>query len=74
LYLGVTPNGLTFEPMCPYGGGAFSIATWPYCNVATTTTTTGKKKRKRAIDYKSTYSDIDYTVFALFETQFMHTK
>lgn len=66
---GVTPNGLTYEAVCPYGGGAFTIRTWPNC---TSTTVTGRKRRY--INYKSTYSDIDYSVLALFETQFMYTK
>jgi len=65
---GVTPNNLTFEVICPYGGGAITVPTWPTC----LTTTTGRKKRY--VDYKSIYTDIDYTVLALFETQFMHTK
>lgn len=68
---GITPDGLTYSPVCPYGGGAFSIATWPYCNV-TMATTTGRKKRY--IDYKTIFGDIQYSVFALFETQFMYTK
>jgi hypothetical protein len=65
---GITPNNLTFLAACPYGGGSFSLPTWPVCAAAAT----GRKKR--FIDYKSIYSDIDYTVLALFETQFMHTK
>ncbi len=65
---GVTPNNSTFETPCPYGGGNFTIGTWPSCVVSPTV------RKKRFVDYNSIYGDIDYSTLVVFETQFMHTK
>ena len=66
---GITPNNMTFEPVCPLGGGTFTVAFWPNC-----TSTAALGRKKRYVTYNNIFSDIDYSVYAFFETQFMHTK